>query len=605
MINKIVAICMLCVLTSGCNGTQHSTKKAPENKAFTHSKSSNVVLILIDDLNHYGVTAYGANRLHSYDGEFENKVFETPNIDELAKEGMLVEHAYAHPICENTRISLMSGKRNDRNYLRPKSQHHSDITFGDAFKKAGYKTGLFGKWKQTRGTKEIPAKDYISAFGWDDYAAFDVTMEGQRFINPNLVVNGEIQNYNGRTDVDPETGRRWYGPDIVNRQALRFIEENKDQPFFLYYPMILVHDEHKPTPDTRPKSLFDNFPEVATYNNKLGDDREYFPDMIEYMDKLIGKVVTKLEQTGLRENTLIVVMGDNGTKSTFGHVLPDGTIYPGGKGRNSENGLRVPLVLNYPNVIPHGQSGEFRQYRGLVNITDIYPTIAAAAGIDMPNADEVDGVSFWQQAIGETSELHRDYIYRWFIGNNRVPTDDILRFVFNKNYKLYAPDNDFPEGRFFDLSLDPLELKGERYIVRKWGLRRYSGLRLDALTKEQQQAYIQLSKLLVQHQMTPVTDLSIVADTTTLPVNTTLQLDVDVMPKQAQRQGVIWQSSDSTIASVDKFGVIHAHQTGQVTISVFSWDDAMPMAAIEAWKSKESGFKQNGVSDSLVVTVTH
>ncbi|WP_334313460.1 sulfatase-like hydrolase/transferase [Psychrosphaera algicola] len=74
--------------------------------------------------------------------------------------------------------------------------------------------------------------------------------------------------------------------------------------------------------------MFDNFPEVATYNNTLGDDRQYFPDMITYMDKLVGKVVNKLEEQGLIENTLIVVMGDNGTKSTFGHVLPDGTIYP-------------------------------------------------------------------------------------------------------------------------------------------------------------------------------------------------------------------------------------------------------------------------------------
>ena len=350
-----------CTRLSGENDTasletsvEAATPQSEIDKA--HQTHTNVVLILIDDLSHYGVTAYGANRLHSYDGEFTKEEFATESIDALAQQGIRIDRAFAYPICENTRIALMSGKRNDRNYLQPKSQHSSDITFGDAFKKAGYATGLFGKWKQTRGTVEVSGKDYISEFGWDDYAAFDVVTEGQRYINPNLVINGEVHNYNSRNDLDPETGRRWYGPDIINRHALRFIEQNKHNPFFLYYPMILVHDDHKPTPDTQPESIFDEFPENADYNNTRGDDRQYFPDMIRYMDKMIGNVVEKLRQQDLLDNTLIVVMGDNGTKETFGHVLPDGSIYPGRKGGNADNGLHVPLVLHYPGKIPAGNS---------------------------------------------------------------------------------------------------------------------------------------------------------------------------------------------------------------------------------------------------------
>ena len=86
----------------------------------------------------------------------------------------------------------MSGQYNSRNFLRCKSQHASEITFGDVFQSAGYATGIFGKWKQTRGTREIPAKDYIFEFGWDEFCCFDVVGEGQRFINPNLVINGEV-----------------------------------------------------------------------------------------------------------------------------------------------------------------------------------------------------------------------------------------------------------------------------------------------------------------------------------------------------------------------------------------------------------------------------
>ena len=96
------------------------------------------------------------------------------------------------------------------------------------------------------------------------------------------------------------------------------------------------------------------------------------------MDKLIGNIVSKLDELGLRENTLIVVMGDNGTKECFAHILPDGTIYPGRKGGTMDNGLHVPLILNQLKTIKSGDKQNLRRYDGLVDITDIYPTIAEA-----------------------------------------------------------------------------------------------------------------------------------------------------------------------------------------------------------------------------------
>ena len=136
-----------CTRLSGENDTasletsvEAATPQSEIDKA--HQTHTNVVLILIDDLSHYGVTAYGANRLHSYDGEFTKEEFATESIDALAQQGIRIDRAFAYPICENTRIALMSGKRNDRNYLQPKSQHSSDITFGDAFKKACFFKGI-------------------------------------------------------------------------------------------------------------------------------------------------------------------------------------------------------------------------------------------------------------------------------------------------------------------------------------------------------------------------------------------------------------------------------------------------------------------------------
>ena len=179
---------------------------------------------MIDDLSHYGVSAYGSDKLG-----FENKVFHdipcrTPNIDKLAAEGLRCDRGFAYPLCEPTRIALMTGKHNNRNLLEKKAQHASDITFGDVFKRAGYATGITGKWKQSRGTKEIPAKDYLYQFGWDEFCCFDLVKQGRRFFRPSLVVNGEIKNYGAGTD--PDTGRRWFGPDICNRFALDFIEHH-------------------------------------------------------------------------------------------------------------------------------------------------------------------------------------------------------------------------------------------------------------------------------------------------------------------------------------------------------------------------------------------
>ena len=558
----------------------------------------NIVLILIDDLSHYGISSYGGIKVNSQRGLFEGLDISTPRIDEIAREGVRCEMAFAYPLCENTRIALMSGLNNDRNFLHCKRQHASDITFGDAFQRAGYATGIFGKWKQTRGTKEIHGKDYIFEFGWDEFCCFDVIGEGQRFINPNLVINGEIHNYMGRTDLDPETGRRWYGPDICNRHALAFIDKYRDKNFFLYYPMMLMHDDHKPTPDTKPDSIFDNFDEV-THNRDghSGDDQRYFPDMLSYTDKLIGKVIDRLEKHGLTEKTLVVIMGDNGTKEAFSHTLKDGTVYPGRKGGNTDNGLHVPLILRMPSVILSEK--QTRTYEGLVNLTDIYPTIADAAGVEVPNRDKLDGISFWPQMVGESDEEHRNDIYTWYNGNNKyIQEETILRYAFNKEFKRYAPTIHYPEGRFFDLRTDPLERMGDTVVEFRFHVLRYSGLDIHNLTPEQQKAYDDLGRILKQHDYVPVEELKIHAETTKLKVGEKAKVICQVLPENATRFGTIWESSDPEIASIDKFGEISAHKKGEVTIKVYSWDDAYPTSS-----NSDSTYFTAGIQHSVSLSV--
>lgn len=559
------------------------------------SERPNVVFVLIDDLSHYGVSAYGSTEVSEKFGRFDRRRMSTPRIDRLAEEGLLCEQAYIYPLCEPSRVALMTGQYNSRNFLKAKALHASQITFGDVFQRAGYATGMYGKWKQTRGTQNQPAKDYPYRFGWDEFCCFDVTDEGRRYLNPLLVENGEVVDYKKKpTETDPETGRRWYGPDIVNRHALDFIDRHRDEPFFLYYPMILVHDEHTPTPDTTPRKAYDTFPDTNCRNKSCdGDDRLYFPDMVMYADKLIGNVIDKLDELGLRENTLIVVMGDNGTKEPFVHHLADGSDYVGGKGDTKDNGLHVPLVFSQPGKVPAGS-----RYAGMVDVVDLCPTLYEAAGVETPNADAIDGLSFWPQAAGAEGE-HRDHIYIWYNANRQsTDLDRVLRYAFNKEFKRYAPHHSYPDGRFFDLRTDLLERAGDRQVEIAFKHIHHSGLPHNILDTEQLFAQELLQAIIDANTYVAVTDLKITAPLTRLRVDDTLVLSCEVMPSNATRTGVIWESDNPEVASVNKFGELTAHQPGRVRVTVYSWDDARPLA-----DRSSPAYSRDGVSDTLEVRV--
>ena len=502
----------------------------------------------------------------------------------------------------------MSGKNNSRNLLQRKAQHASDITFADAFKRAGYATGITGKWKQSRGTIEIPGKDYLRQFGWDEYCCFDVVKQGRRYFNPSLVINGDIREYGA--GIDPATGRRWYGPDICHRFALDFIKRHQAEPFFLYYPLTLVHAEdegkyHVPTPDTVPRSTFDDFDDdVPEQSSQAAASQKYFPDMIRYTDKLIGEIVDELNALGLRKNTVIVIMSDNGTLREFVHVLPGGLRYRGGKGETTDNGMHVPLVLSLPGTIPSSSSGGGSTYDGLVDVTDIYPTLCAAAGIVTPNERDLDGFNFWPQLLGKTGHP-RETIYRWYDETINEESDPfsaravILEFAFDQHYKRYSPQPGFPRGRFFDLEQDPQEQGGGSSIRGpKFGIIYHSGLDLDRLNAEQQAAFERLGGVLAEHRYQPVTNLKISGRGEEVAVGHQAKLDVHILPANATRNNVIWESSNPHIASVDKFGVVTAHLQGTVKISVYSWDDAHPLA-----NNTAETFSRKGVTDFITLHI--
>ncbi|MEC8219100.1 MAG: sulfatase-like hydrolase/transferase, partial [Verrucomicrobiota bacterium] len=348
---------------------------------------------------------------------------------------------------------------------------------------------------------------------------------------------------------------------------------------------------------------YDNF-EVMTHtgvkpDNSFGafkgDDRRFYPDMVTYMDKMIGKVTDQLDRLGLREKTLIVVMGDNGSKAAFSYTLEDGSQFIGAKGQCKVNGLQVPLILSYPGIIAAGST-----YDGLINLTDLLPTLCELADINIPYKEEIDGISFWPQLTGKQSKAHRENLYTWYNANRAMADQSkLITYAQEIGFKRYGPDANYPEGRFFDLRTDPFEREGAQKVKFDWNNWHHSGLDISKLTELQRAAYDRLGEVLIKNAYCPVSAVKIVAPTSRLEINESIALQKFISPQNASMRSVIWESSDPTVAMVDKFGNVTARQTGNVTISLYSWDDERPVA-----DGKSASLSKNGISDQISLTVT-
>ncbi len=365
----------------------------------------NIVLILADDL---GYECLGCNGGTSY---------KTPVLDRLAAGGMRFEHCYAQPLCTPTRVQLMTGIYNVRNYVRFGLLDKKQTTFAQLYRQAGYTTGIAGKWQLGKGF------DLPGHFGFDAYCLWQLNRRPPRYANPGLEIDGK--------QLDYTQGE--YGPDMVSDYALDFVSRKKDQPFLLYYPMMLTHDPFQPTPDSP-----DWDPKAK--GEAVNRNPRHFGEMVAYMDKLVGKLIDRLDQLGLRKNTLILFIGDNGTSPAITSKMGDRTVR-GGKGLMTDAGTRVPLIVNWPGTVPAGTVS-----RDLVDSTDFLPTMCEATGIPVPEKLAIDGRSFWPQLKGEKG-TPREWVYSWY-SRDGGPSREFAR---NHRFKLYR------DGEFFDVSADPLE----------------------------------------------------------------------------------------------------------------------------------------------------
>ena len=335
----------------------------------------NIIFILADDLGIGNVGCYGADA-----------TVKTPHIDALARGGTRYTNAYTVPLCGPSRAAILSGRYAFRtgatNQDATGEMKPSVETFlPKTLKAAGYASSMIGKWGQ------LPLGP--AEFGFDEHLKF----QGSG-IYWNSQAKGK--NYVVNTQSVPLRDKE-YLPDVMHRHVVDFMTRNREKPFYLYYSLSHIHGEILPTPDSAP------------------DSKDLYADNIAYMDKLVGQLVAELDRLKLREKTLIVFFGDNGTGGNYSdRATVNGRRLSGAKGDMLEGGALVPMIVNWPGKTPAGKI-----CTDMVDSTDFFPTFAEFAGAKLPANTVIDGRSMVAQFRGEKGQP-RDWAFvqlarKWYV----------------------------------------------------------------------------------------------------------------------------------------------------------------------------------------------
>ncbi|MFN0079786.1 MAG: sulfatase-like hydrolase/transferase [Prosthecobacter sp.] len=334
----------------------------------------NVIFILADDLGIGNLSCYGSDN------------YKTPHIDKLAAEGTRFTQCFTAALCGPSRAMIMTGRYAFRNGSSNQDactvMPNKELQLGRVFQSAGYKTSSIGKWGQLPGEPDEA--------GFDDYLRFNgsgVYRNKKEGKSEEYLVNSK----------EMKLGDDEYMPDLMHEHMMKFIKKHKDASFFVYYPMSSVHGDLLPTPDSASGST------------------DLMADNITYMDKLVGKLVSELEALKLRDNTLIIFMGDNGTgKGQSERATIGGKALSGMKGTMLECGGLVPMIANWPGKTPAGKVSA-----DLIDSTDFLATFAELTGGTLPKDTIFDGHSIAPQLRGEPG-TPREWVYNqlaamWYV----------------------------------------------------------------------------------------------------------------------------------------------------------------------------------------------
>jgi arylsulfatase A len=363
-------------------------------------------------------------------GSYGTTVYKTPVLDSLAFGGIRFSNCVSQPLCTPSRVKIMTGLFNYRNYDYFGHLNSKEYTFGNLMNDAGYTTCIAGKWQLNGLAYKDSIADWNDSqrprnFGFDEYCLWQLTKErkeGGRYAHPLIEQNGKLLQRN----------EEQYGPDIFSEFILDFIERKKEEPFFIYYPMVLVHDPFVPTPDSE---------DWNNKKNRFKNDTTYFKDMVSYTDKIVGKIIDKLSELEIAENTIVIFTGDNGTHPSI-YTQMTKEVIQGGKGNTIDAGTHVPLIVSWPQKIKKG-----KVYNDLIEFSDFFPTFADI--IEKNRAS--DGKSFYPLLVNEEFEPRKTafvhYDPRWGRRVNKYRN----QFIRTVDYKLYR------DGKFFNLRNDILE----------------------------------------------------------------------------------------------------------------------------------------------------
>jgi len=456
---KAIGLATATLAPPGCRGSDSRSKTDKESSAMLKSGKPNIIFILADDLGWAELGCYG------------NTFNETPNLDRLASQGMRFTDAYAPaPVCSPTRASLLTGQHPARvgiiDYLRPDADNAlstDHITVAEMLKTAGYATGMIGKWHLSgyayHGSKnEIRATDH----GFDEELVTEIkgVGNGANFYpyvfrtQPISWLNVKEKRLNGKE----------YLVDRMNLEASDFIERHKDGPFFLYLSHFATHTilngkeelvekyrkKHPPGKSNRSRCYLcqDAGFEGDALNHWARDHNPHLAAMLESIDDGVGMIMNKLDELGLADNSILIFTSDNGGETNVTSNAP----LREGKSCLYEGGIREPLIVRWPSVVPANTVCEQP-----VSIMDFYPTLIQAANLQPDRRQRLDGISILPALKNPTARLKRGALY-WhyplkqphFLGGRssgaiRAGNWKLIEFFEDGRFELYDLKNDIGE----------------------------------------------------------------------------------------------------------------------------------------------------------------
>jgi arylsulfatase A len=389
------------------------------------SRPPNVVLILADDLG-WGDVGFNGR-----------KDWATPNLDRLASQGMTFRRWYTAGVtCAPSRAALMTGRYPIHCGVSANNQDlpASEVTIAEAMKSRGYATGMFGKWHH--GKPRPPAKEYVHPMdhGFDEFFGFTSATDAHQQY-PRELWDGRQQR--------PVDG---YANILFTDRALDFLHRRKDQPFFLYLPYTISHFRiEAPAEDLAPFR--------GRFKEKNADEplNATYAAMVTRLDKEVGRVLAALDELGLSQNTLVIFSSDHGAtfeagnKGTSAYHRSNGP-FRGQKRTLWEGGIRVPGVVRWPGQVQAGNVSD-----EIVHMTDVFPTVLAAAQARPEPAWKVDGQNLLDVWRGRAKTPQRTLFWEWRVeGYNQVA-------AMRGDLKLVITGNTSPE--LYDVEADPGEMR--------------------------------------------------------------------------------------------------------------------------------------------------